>query len=207
MEAKVIDDAVLGKIQDLKRLFQLGSDLVPFVEEIFKFLKDVIPLINKVSDSLIESTTHMPAAQEKLDSANKTTEMATNQILDKLDSINERLQKLSENYGSSDNPETAAEIIQNIQDDSFEIIAALQFQDITSQQLAYARGVFQAIYDRFELLFNALNELNVDENLKSLIVNKLTPLSPENVSSIQAASEDIIRNKGISQDEIDQLFG
>ncbi|MFZ0389697.1 MAG: hypothetical protein WAN36_04485 [Calditrichia bacterium] len=200
------ESVVLEKIQYLKEIFKFGGEIVPFVEELFIFINDVLPLMDKVSSSLQETNSSMPMAQDRITEASNAAEAATQQIMDKLESINQNLAGLSQNLNVNENSE-AGKLISTLQNDAFEIVYALQFQDITAQQLAHAQQILEAIYQRFHGLFEAISALEIDDSFKSLFFGKLSAGLPQmDEQSISAASEDTIRNQGVSQDDIDRLF-
>ncbi len=198
---------IFERIQNLKDLFKFGGEIVPFLEELFSFLKDVLPLMDRVSASLQETTAHMPKAQNRIAEASQTAEAATQQIMDKLEHINNSLANLSAQMGESNGNANMKTIVEDIQNDSFEIIYSLQFQDITAQQLGHAQQILQAINERFQKLFDAIKSMNIDENLKRQFFGRLSEdiAAPEK-DSIDEISQDKIRNSGISQSDIDKLF-
>ncbi|GAB4327876.1 MAG: hypothetical protein Kow0037_01760 [Calditrichia bacterium] len=196
-------DPLIEKISALKELFRFGGEIVPFVEELFVFLNDILPLMEGINLSLKETTANMPKAQDRISQASHETEAATKKIMDKLDTINNKLMELSDNIDN----EEKKELINSIQNDTFDITYALQFQDITAQQLEHAQRILQTIHDKFLKMFRTMNNMDIDDSIKSMILGKVNMEELEKESKqISQASEDLIRNQGFSQDDIDKLF-
>ena len=204
---KKLRNVQFKKINELKNLFLFGGEIIPFVEELFIFLNDVLPLIEGVSSSLQETTTNMPKAQDRISKASEETEAATQKIMDKLDSINQRLSDLAAKVQTKNEDKEIQDTINAVQNDTFDIIYALQFQDITAQQLEYAQKILKAINSRLQKLFDAISSFDIDDDLKNIFFNRNTQnLNDNEEKNIEVASKDLIRNEGISQDDIDKLF-
>ena len=88
---------ILGRLDELRALFVLGQRAVPFLEEMFFFLKDISSLLDEINASIRESTHRMmPNASSRLESVTQATEMATTEILDLADSSLTSLWQLKE---------------------------------------------------------------------------------------------------------------
>ena len=86
-------DTLLNRVAEVEALFVLVRRIVPFVEDLVRFVHDTAPMLRKASDSLKESSSKMPRAAEHLSNVTEATEIATSEVLDRLDRI---LQKLTE---------------------------------------------------------------------------------------------------------------
>lgn len=207
MAQHTADLVILEKLENLKEIFDFEGKIVPFMEELFIFLKDVLPLLERVSQSLHETTTNMPKAQQRITQANNAAEAATQEIMDKLDIINLDLSQLTRKMKNHHTSDEINSLISSVQDNSLDIVCALQFQDITAQQLTHAQQILQAIYKRFNTLFTAIRTLDVDENFKKMFFGKFADeIDQAEGKNIHRISEDHIRNRGISQKDIDKLF-
>ncbi len=200
MAADMSDKDVLAQIKEMKQLFKFGGELIPFMEELYIFLKDVMPLIDEMTGSLKETTENVPKAKERIDNVTETTMLAAQQIMDTLDNINSNCSKLLE----KDNDDEAKKLISEIQNGAMDITFSLQFQDITAQKLQHARNILDAIHDRFRELFVRIENMDLNEEMKKSFFGGK---AKSNVSAISKAGEDQIRSEGISQDDIDKLFG
>lgn len=204
-EFKDIDN-VLDQINDIRTFLKSTDEQLPFLRELFQFIKDIVPLISDAKTSLLESTNTITTASNRINDVNLTTEMATHEILDKLDSISSKLSSLF-----NDDVPTQKEKVDGIQNEIMDIIYALQFQDITSQKLGHAEKILNAIYERFVALFDFYDQIKkkstLNKHLLSEIENQeLHRESQNNQAQFQDKIEDKVRHQGISQDDIDQLF-
>lgn len=85
---------VMDRLHELRDMFGVGQRAAELVEGLFEFLNDVVPLIEEIDGSLRESTGHMPKATSQLQSVTQATEMATTEILDRVDAVLLQLQDL-----------------------------------------------------------------------------------------------------------------
>ena len=75
------------KVQELKALFIIGQRVVPFLEEIFRFIEEIFPLLNVINTSLADNLQKMPKASMQLSKVSEATELATTEIMDTLDGL------------------------------------------------------------------------------------------------------------------------
>ena len=88
---------LIHKVEEIKALFTIGQRIVPFLEELFKFVQETAPIINDMNESIKESTKKMPKATQQLDKVTEETELATTEMLDRIDTI---LAKITETTNS-----------------------------------------------------------------------------------------------------------
>ncbi len=209
-DARNMDD-VLSKIEELRSFLKFSDEVFPFISQLFLFIQDIIPLMMKINYSIKESTNKLPSATKNIASVSQTTEMATHQVLDKLDSIVNKLQGLSSGLKAVENAGEKQDVIEDVQGDISDIIFALQFQDITSQQLEQANRILEAIYEKFSSLFSSMllvkEKTNVGEEVLSAIDNEAdSPAVVQERENFDKQTADKVRMHGISQADIDQLF-
>ena len=199
-------DEIFDKIEEMRGFFKFGDEIIPFLGDMFKFLMDIMPLMTEVNTSLEDSTHKIPTASERIASANQTTEMATHEILDNLDSISNKITNLSE--GVTDDKKA---VFDQIQDEVTDIIFALQFQDITSQKLDHANRILVAIHEKFVQLFSAIDQVKTNTKVGLRIMDVLNnEIDHERIkresNELEEKTIDTIRQEEISQDDIDKLF-
>ncbi len=200
-------DEVLVRINDMRGFFKFGDEIIPFLSDLFSFLKGIIPLISEMNSSLQDSAQKLPTASDRIDDVTKVTEYATVEILDALDRISTSLVKLQDQK-----QEEQTEKIKNMHEDIANIVNALQFQDITSQKLNHANKILSAIYEKFTGLFASLEAAKLSTSIGSHVLeaieNGVDPeLRKQQQAEFQNETEDKIHHEDISQDDIDSLFG
>lgn len=79
------------KLNELKKIFSYGEKLIPVIQSLGDFMKDTMPLLQNINRSIAESTSKFPKATNQIQSITNATEMATTEILDVVDSLNENL--------------------------------------------------------------------------------------------------------------------
>lgn len=94
-------NTILDKLDELRAIFVLGQRAVPFLEEMFCFLKDISSLLDEINESIRDSTVKMPHASSRLESVSQATEMATTEILDLVDSSLVNLGQLKDHVEES----------------------------------------------------------------------------------------------------------
>ena len=197
---------IVGTISQIREFFKMGDEITPFLTELFAFLKDLMPLMTEVNQSLHLSTDKLPAASTSISKATTTTEAATFQVMDKLEDITGKLTRLMDKQGDQE-----MDLIQSIQDDIMETMDTLQFQDIAAQQLEHANRILEAIFNRFSSLFESLNRVRMTSKFGQAILEALREETAEenfekHSADFHEVTKDIIRNDNVSQDDIDQLF-
>ena len=153
MKEKEIEIAsLLNRVEELKALFVIGQRVLPYLEDIFLFIRDTTPLINDINHSIKENIKKMPNASKQLSKITEATETATNEIMDTVDGLMYKSTIISNNLKlireTGENSVVATnedfqraidnsdEVLKSIKNDAQNIMMALQVQDITSQQIA-----------------------------------------------------------------------
>lgn len=78
---------IIGKLNELRAVFVLGQRALPFIEEIFGFLKEVAPLMEEINASMMDSALMVPHATSQLQNISDATRAATTEILDLIDAV------------------------------------------------------------------------------------------------------------------------
>lgn len=160
----------------------------PFMKKIKGNINELALNISQMFDSLHiiskpikESSQNMPVATDHLTSITKQTELATIHILDKLESMTERdndtLELISEerkkvsqlNIDDSVDKtfEKIKEIITANLNNSYEIMEALQFQDITTQRIGFITNLLEDVEHKLISLLDALGEVTKVKQFES----------------------------------------
>jgi chemotaxis regulatin CheY-phosphate phosphatase CheZ len=112
---------LLQKAEELKALFTFGQRVIPFLEEIFIFVRDIKPLLDEINSSIEENLKKMPTASKQLSKVTEATEVATTEIMDIVDGLFFKSDVISNNLNKislieqerRNNPVKILEIIQN----------------------------------------------------------------------------------------------
>lgn len=88
---------LLQKADELRALFILGQRVIPFLEEIFVFVKEIQPLLDEINRSVADNLNKMPNASEQLSKVTQANEMATVEIMDVVDGILFKLDLMDKN--------------------------------------------------------------------------------------------------------------
>jgi chemotaxis regulatin CheY-phosphate phosphatase CheZ len=78
---------LIKKADELRALFLLGQRVIPFLEEIFLFVRDIEPLLKEINVSVEDNLKKMPGASKQLSKVTEATEMATTEIMDIVDGL------------------------------------------------------------------------------------------------------------------------
>jgi chemotaxis regulatin CheY-phosphate phosphatase CheZ len=79
------------KLNELKKIFTYGERMLPIIHNLSEFMRETVPLLENINQSITESALKIPKVTDQIDSVTKSTEMATTEILDLVDSLNEDL--------------------------------------------------------------------------------------------------------------------
>ncbi|MEW6193536.1 MAG: protein phosphatase CheZ [Bacteroidota bacterium] len=87
-------EQVFQKLGDLKSFFVFGQKVVPVIQKIIDFMRDVVPLLENVNNSIHDSTSKIPKAATQIKNVTNANEIATSEILDIVDSMSLDLTKI-----------------------------------------------------------------------------------------------------------------
>ena len=199
-------DQIIKTVGEMRGFFEFGDEIVPFLEDLFKFLQRVMPLMAEVSSSLHDTNTKMTTAFDRLSDVNLTTEMATNEILDNLEQISGILNELSINTEGKQ-----GDLVQDINEKVTNIMLSMQFQDITSQKLEHADRILKATHEKFSALFESLEHVKFHSEFGTKMMSALEEdIDREGLDKdseeFDKKTEDTIRSNEFSQGDIDSLF-
>jgi hypothetical protein len=199
-------DSVIEKIEEMRDFLKIGDEIVPFLTELFTFMKDVMPIMKEANHSLQDGSQKLPTASDRIRDVDQTTEMATHEIMDKLGIISDKLDNLAEDLDDS-----KTEVIEDIKEEANSIIFSLQFQDITAQKLEHADRILNAIRKKFRKLSDRIAKVQIDTEIGQKIMQEITEDEPDEerkkeMDEINKETEDVIREGNIDQDDIDKLF-
>lgn len=157
-----ISDAVKSKIQ-LE------------VEELASSINDIVDTFRSMKNPLVESREQVPQATVQLDKIADQTEKAAHAMLDTIDEITQRefqiieeLKALPDTAGSKLSVDEAPlkPIIEKAEvnlDGIYQVMDALQFQDITSQQIQHAAAMLEEIEVKLKSIVHIVTGEKEDE--------------------------------------------
>ena len=145
-QAEVI--RLINSFNAIKGYFDTTKKYMPQIAKLVVFIEEIIPLLEMIHENLHQSTSLIPNATEKLGKVTSATEMAAIEVMDIVDNVITRLNTMTENLDAIESNTDASNTeslsgqigiiraeIDGSQDDLFSIMNALQFQDITTQQI------------------------------------------------------------------------
>ena len=93
---------ILDRLDELRSVFVLDRPDMPFLEEVFAFLSEILPVLDEVDRSIQMSTNAlMPGATARLASVTRATELATTEIMDQIDAAYDKLAQAKEKIEES----------------------------------------------------------------------------------------------------------
>jgi len=209
VEIKSIDD-VLKKIEEMHNSLRMSDEIFPLISDLFLFVKEIIPLMLEVNSFMKDSSAKIPTASENLNNVSKATEMAANDVMDRLDDISEKLDGLKNRVKDEGGSNGSISLIDEISAEANEIIFAFQFQDITTQQLEHVNRILEAIYEKFITLFQSSLKLKdksiLGKDVARALEGELGDMNKSEREAFHKKTEDKMHHGGISQDAIDKYF-
>ncbi len=163
---------LINSFQAIKGYFDTTKKYMPQIAKLVFFIEEIIPLLQSIHKNLHQSTELIPSASEKLDKVTSATELATTEVMDIVDNVISRLNTitasvdaLEESVAQSPAADAAKERIEEIrtevngsQDDLFSIMNALQFQDITTQQINGIASVIDSVQLKLSELLQGFDD-------------------------------------------------
>ena len=181
-------------------------------KEIFEIATNIGEIVNnykKLKSPLMESQEKVPRATDHLDKINEQTEAAAQRMLDTVEKITQREEELIQGLNlirddvTGNNVKKIKKIIDGLikkatenSNDTFAIMDALQFQDITSQQLNYAVHMLEDLQTKIGNIVTVMNGEDVPVEKDNNHINTATVYDP---------NADMFTKK-TEQTDIDDIF-
>lgn len=156
---------LLKKADELRALFILGQRVIPFLEEIFLFFRDIQPLLDEINVSFAENLKKMPGASEQLSKVTEANEMATTEIMDIVDGLFYKADVISTNVNNlkaqveslKENPIKLLQIIYKGIESGKDMKSALpQIKNAIDSLRAYKKNEINEIANENENIINSL---------------------------------------------------
>ncbi len=139
------------------------------LKDLAKSIFDLVEKFKSLHNPLTESQEKVPIATEQLDKISEQTEAAAHQMLDRIDAITERETSIV-NELTEIKSALAANAFNGLEervdgciakanencDDAFMIMDALQFQDITAQQMNHAASLLEDIENKLSQIVGVM---------------------------------------------------
>lgn len=154
------------------------------LEKLTVSINDIMENLRKMESPIIESRESLPKANAQLDKISAQTEKAAHQMLDMVEQIIEQQEKAGQLTDEivaffkksrskdrdvySEKVARLKEIATLSQNNAFLIMDALQFQDITAQQMNHASTLLEDIEGRLQNLLNVFDGEDIPESETSL---------------------------------------
>ncbi|HHE54978.1 MAG TPA: hypothetical protein ENL21_04295 [Caldithrix abyssi] len=198
---------LIKKIEGLQLSIKINDDTKPVINDLFQFIKDIIPLMLEVNAFSKEGTNKVPSATDNLNKVSKTTEMAAQEVMDHLENIIGELDELKSIITDCNLTKAVVRKIEIVQDKVQNVFYSFQFQDITNQQLEYVNRILNAIYQKFVDLFDS--SLRIKGNTifgKGLMDAIQAEMNKEKSTSFNKQTTEIVRQNTVTQEAIDKYF-
>lgn len=182
------------------------------ISELSEAVNKVVDSFKQVKNPLVESQEKVPLATDQLDKISEQTEAAAHQMLDRVEQITQReeeiltgLDQIRRLAASSGNDQIVG-IVDSIGskaetnlNDAYMIMDALQFQDITAQQMNHAASLLEEIEVKLRRIVAALNGQNAEasDNGRSDVSTKRARVFDPHAD---------FADKRTEQEDIDSLF-
>ena len=155
------------------------------IGELTSSIDEIVSKFRELNNPLNESKERVPIATEQLDKISKQTEIATNQMLDKVEMIvqgeDEAITGLDQIKGlvTASKFEEINPLVEKLikgatvsRDNAYTIMDALQFQDITAQQMNHAASLLEEIQTRLASITSVLKGDSVQSSADSSSLEK-----------------------------------
>jgi len=167
---------LINSFNAIKGYFDTTKRYMPQIAKLVFFIEEIVPLLNTIHSSLNQSSSLIPAAAEKLGKVTSATEMAATEVMDIVDNVISRLNTMTSVLDELDGDVTKGidesslkqktqlirEEIDGSQEDLFSIMNALQFQDITTQQINSIASTIDNVNRKLSELLNGFEDDSID---------------------------------------------
>lgn len=201
---------LINSFNAIKGYFDTTKKYMPQIAKLVVFIEEVIPLLNTIHAQLHQSTNLIPSATEKLDKVTSATEMAATEVMNIVDNVISRLNKMSESLDLIEqNQEIPGSCVESVkentasiraeidgsQDDLFSIMNALQFQDITTQQINSISETITNVHIRLAELLKGFEEDGITiANLKKVAYDPNAEYNFEKSAESQKIADEVMHS-------------
>jgi len=178
------------------------------IAELTTSISEVVAGFRKLQRPLVESRNKVPQATNQLDKITEQTEAVTAKMLDMVEQLIQRedevmrgLETVRENVKAGETEsvdalvETLVAKIEDNMNDGYQIMEALQFQDITAQQMDHAASLLEDVEGKLHGIINSLGGASDREPIP-VTASKKRAYDPH---------ADLV-DKKTNQDAIDSIF-
>ncbi len=148
----------------------LQNQIQQEILDLSESMNQIVHNFKNLRSPLAESHEKVPIAARQLDKVTEQTEAATNQMLDVVEQITERegevisglqtIKSKSGDKGEAEIEELTDSLIEKVNtnlNDAYTIMDALQFQDITSQQVNHAVSLLEDLEAKLQKIVTAFH--------------------------------------------------
>lgn len=161
------------------------------IEELTTSVSGLIENFHRLKNPLVESRERVPQATNQLDKISQQTEAATHRVLDIIEAITQReeqvvagLSQISQ-MAANGNTVGVSTLADTLQDqanttlnDAFTIMEALQFQDITSQQMNHAASLLEDIEAKLQNILHIIGGEEFKQDMDTFTPKKERAFDP-----------------------------
>jgi chemotaxis regulatin CheY-phosphate phosphatase CheZ len=87
-----------SKVDELQAMLVFGKRALPFLEDTFAFVKNIIPIVEAMRASVDATSEKLPKASKQLDTVTHATEVASTEILNTLETMFGKLEGMTSRY-------------------------------------------------------------------------------------------------------------
>ena len=207
---------LINSFTAIKGYFDTTKRYMPQIAKLVFFIEEIVPLLNDIHDNINQTSAIIPTAAEKLGKVTSATELAATEVMDIVDNVIGRLNSMTtmvDELSESvlENPSAAEKIsgikqeIDGSQDDLFSIMNALQFQDITTQQINSIASTINMVQGALhELLQGFEDDGNEIQMLKNLVFDPNAEFDFNRSAESQKFVDEYLRKQKSSDEESGQ---
>jgi chemotaxis regulatin CheY-phosphate phosphatase CheZ len=200
---------LINSFSAIKGYFDTTKKYMPQITKLVEFIEDVVPLLNLIHTDLHQSTNLIPTATEKLGKVTSATEMAATEVMDIVDNVIQKLNSMGQSLEdiekicessalSTQIKEKTDEVragIDGSQEDLFSIMNALQFQDITTQQINSISDTITNVQIRLGDLLKGFEDDGITiKELKKVSFDPNAEFDFDSSAKSQKVADEILKN-------------
>ncbi len=197
-------NVILEKLGEMKKLFHYGEKIVPIIESITQFVDETMPLLDNVNSSIVESTHKMPQASNQINDVTSATELATTEILDLIDEINNEIENTKNQLNKIKTAEIESlELLEKLKAVVNENPAALKYIDELTDKLPVYESV-DKIMDNIAKIEDASYKITLSLQVQDITTQQLAAVN-HLISSVHERLNNLLQDFGDYEMHEEQL--
>jgi len=176
---------ILNKVEELQALLVFSQRSIPFLQDIFTFVNDMVPVLQQLRTSVETTSEKLPKASKQLDKVTTATEVASTEILNILETMFTKIQGMQT---EARNRNAEIEALKASAQEIAERLHLLAIPSGNGDERAAFIGACEKHFEGVAALISSEKEIAELDTLQSDCTNIMIALQVQDITAQQIAA-------------------